>query len=87
MNSIFYLSYPTPFQVVDCRPLAVDDPVEIEQIRAVTADRLSKLWDPQTGRRHRTDSGVGARVGDPAIVGVARPADYSDPNLTKCTAA
>ena len=24
-----------------------------------------------------------ARLGDPPIVGVARPADYSDPNLTK----
>lgn len=73
----------------------MDDPAKIEQIRAVRADRLSKLWDPQTGRRRRSGSGsgtgvgvgvgvggVGVGVGDPAIVGVARPADYSDPNLT-----
>ena len=70
------------YNIADCRPLATDNPAEIERIQTARAARLSTLWDPETGRRRSNGNGS-PEVGDPAIVGVARPADLNDPNLTK----
>ncbi len=65
------------FNVADCRPPPA--------LKSVAASRVPSLNEYQQRRQEEGGGKAWARIGsgDPPIVGVARPVDPSDPNLTK----
>ena len=84
------------FDVADCRP-PPPPPSSPEAAATVDLQRDAERahhvarFESQGGRAfrrgtapvHRRGGGGAVGEGDPAIVGVARPADYNDQNLTK----
>ena len=64
--------------ILDGKPVILFDCYSVADCRPPQPSALARPH----ARAHRSPPPFGARSGDPAIVGVARPADYGDQNLT-----